>query len=171
LGEATLQVEVPGKATQVMLGVGGQAWHVLNLPQGGDFLAILLRDPGSGKWDKAKSILVAEGTGKFDEGDVRFISLTAAPLRFQFKDGAAFEVLPGKAVTRKLGVASGIETLAQYRDPAQGWRNFWSSALVQNPGERSTILVYAADGIKPRQPLKLIALRERTAPAVTPPSP
>jgi hypothetical protein len=173
LGETTTQIEVPGIATQVNLVVGGQVWHAINLPEGGDFLAILLRDPGSGKWDKARSVLIPEGTGKFDEGDVRFISLTGAPLRFQIKDGAAFEVLPGKAVTKKLGVASGIETLAQYRDQALGWKKLWSSALVQNRGERSTVLVYPAEGIKPRQPLTLIVLRERTAPApaVAPPRP
>jgi hypothetical protein len=173
LGEPTASIDVPGEATQVNLLAGGQVWHAVNLPEGGDYLAVLLRDPASKKWDKAKSILVPEGTGKFDGGDVRFISLTAAPLRIQFKGSAAFEVPPGKTITKKLGVVSGLETLAQYRDPAQGWKKLWSSALVQNRGERSTVLVYAADGVKPRQPLKLVALRESTAPApaVAPPRP
>lgn len=79
----------------------------------------------------------------------------------------------GETATKKLGVASCIETLAQYRDPEKGWTKLWSIALVQNRGERTTVLVYAADGVKPRQPLKLLALRERTAPApaVAPPRP
>lgn len=170
LGETTPPVEVPGEAIQVNLQTGGQVWHTINLPAGGDFLVILLRDPALKKWDKARSILVPEGTGKFDEGDIRFISLTAAPLRFQVKGTDAFEVPAGKTVTKKLGVATGAETLAQYRDPEKGWKKLWSSALVQNRGERSTVLVYAADGVNPRQPLKLVALREKTAPA-TPPAP
>jgi hypothetical protein len=175
LGETTPPVAVPGEATRVDLQAGGQVWHAVNLPEGGDYLVILLRDPASKNWDKARSILVPEGAGKFDEGDIRFISLTAAPLRFQIKGTAAFEVPAGKTITKKLGVATGAETLAQYRDPEKGWKKLWSSALVQNRGERSTVLVYAADGVKPRQPLKLVALREKTAPAtppaVAPPSP
>jgi hypothetical protein len=168
LGETTPPIEVPGEAARVSLQAGGQVWHAVNLPEGGDYLVILLRDPGSKKWDKARSILVPEGAGKFDEGDIRFISLTAAPLRFQIKGAAAFEVPAGKTITRKLGVATGAETLAHYRDPEKGWKKLWSSALIQNRGERTTVLVYAADGINPRQPLKLVALREKTAPAVPP---
>jgi hypothetical protein len=173
LGETTAPIEVPGAATEVSLRVDGEVWHALSLPEGGDYLAILLRDPATKKWDKARSILAAEGSGKFDDGDVRFISLTAAPLRFQMKGSPAFDVSPGKTVTKKLGVTPGIETLAQYRDPGQGWKKLWSSALVQNRGERTTVLVYAADGVKPRQPVKLLALRENTAPApaVAPPRP
>lgn len=171
LGETTVPFDVPGEATRVNLMVGGQAWHVVNLPEGGDYLAVLVSDPATRKWDKAKSILIPEGNGKFDDGDVRFISLTAAPLRFQIKGAPAFEVAPGKSVTRKLGVVAGVEAAAQYRDPAQGWKRLWSSALVQNRGERTTVLVYAADGVKPRQPLKLIALRERSTPAAPPPAP
>lgn len=170
LGQTTAALEVPGGATQVTLQTGGQDWHAVNLPEGGDYLVILLRDPASKKWDKARSILVPEGAGNFDEGDIRFISLTAAPLRFQIKGTAAFEVPAGKTITKKLGVATGAETLAQYRDPEKGWKKLWSSALVQNRGERTTVLVYAADGAKPRQPLKLVALREKSAPA-TPPAP
>lgn len=170
LGQTTPPIAIPGEATRVNLQAGGQVWHAVDLPEGGDFLVILLRDPATKKWDKARSILVPEGAGKFDEGDVRFISLTAAPLRFQIKGAAAFEVPAGKTITRKLGVAPGTETLAQYRDPEKGWKKLWSSALVQNRGERTTVLVYAADGVKPRQPLKLVALREATAPA-TPPAP
>lgn len=168
LGETTPPVEVPGEATRVDLQAGGQVWHAVNLPEGGDYLVILLRDPAAKTWDKARSILVPEGAGKFDEGDIRFISLTAAPLRFQIKGTTAFEVPAGKTITRKLGVATGAETLAQYRDPEKGWKKLWSSALVQNRGERTTVLVYAADGVKPRQPLKLVALREKTAPATPP---
>jgi hypothetical protein len=171
LGETTAPIEVPGEATRVGLRVGDEVWHEVSLPEGGDYLAILLRDPASKNWDKARSILAPEGSGKFDDGDVRFISLTAAPLRFQIKGSAAFEVAPGKTVTKKLGVTPGIETLAQYRDPQQGWKKLWSSALVQNRGERTTVLVYAADGVKPRQPVKLIALRESTAPAPAPAPP
>ena len=80
LGETTAPVDVPGEATQVNLMVGGQIWHAVKLPEGGDYLAILLRDPESKKWDKARSILVPEGAGQFDDGDVRFISLTAAAI-------------------------------------------------------------------------------------------
>lgn len=168
LGETTPPVDVPGEATRVDLQAGDQVWHTVNLPAEGDFLMILLRDPALKKWDKARSILIPEGSGKFDEGDIRFISLTAAPLRFQIKGTAAFEVPAGKTVTKKLGVSPGAETQAQYRDPEKGWKKLWSSALVQNRGERTTVLVYAADGINPRQPLKLVAIREKTAPAAAP---
>jgi hypothetical protein len=173
LGEITEPVSVTGEATQVSLSVGGRVWHALKLPEGGDYLAILWRDPAARSWDKARSTLVPEGPGKFDEGDVRFISLTAAPLRFQIRGAAAFDVPPGKSVTRKLGVVAGIETVAHYRDPKEGWQVLWSSALVQNPGERCTVLVYLADGVKPRHPLAVVPLRESAAPApaLAPPRP
>ena len=46
-------------------------------------------------------------------------------------------------------------------DASGNAQRVYSSALIQNEGERGELTVYRADGEQPRQPLKVLPLRER----------
>lgn len=164
LKRTTSRVELPGAALALRIYAGEDLWHTLNLPEGGDYLAVLVRDPEKQSWVSALSLLVPDGGARFGDGDVRFINLTGVPIGFEMSEGARFPVASGKVVTQRLGEHPGAPTKAFYQDPKRGWRRFWSSALVQNRGERSTVLSYRADGESPRRPVKLIALREKVNP-------
>ena len=161
LNDISRQLTVPNAAVTVRLLVEGRSWHSLELPEGGNYLAILWREPKAKSWEKARSILVRDGGSRFAAGTVRFINIGPAAVGFTVGEGERIEVRPGKVAFEALGFSQGTPAQALYQDPKRGWRRFWSSALVQNRGERSTVVVYFADGEKPRRPLKLIALRER----------
>lgn len=154
------RMTVPGSELAVRMQVGESTWHSFKLPEGGDYLAIIWRDPEVKNWSKARSILVKDGGSAFKAGDFRFINVGPVDVGFVIGDGEQFTVSRGKTVVKPLGVSQGTPTKALYRDRG-GWKRLWSSALVQNRGERSTVVVYFADGEKPRRPLKLVALRER----------
>lgn len=164
LKRATSLLELPGAELAVRIYTGEDLWHTINLPEGGDYLAVLVRDPEKQSWVSALSLLVPDGGASFGDGDVRFINLTPVSIGFEMAEIERFQVPSGKVVTQKLGVHEGAPTKAFFQDPRRGWKRFWSSALVQNRGERSTVLTYRADGEKPRSPVKLIALREKVNP-------
>lgn len=166
LGRPSSKIELPGIETTVALREGGQLWHAAKLPEGGDFLSVLWRSPRTGKWDKAFSLLVPDGDS-FRAGEVRFVNVSPVPIRVQIEGEDPFEVAPGKSSQITLPKLSGNATRVVYRDEGGKWRRLWSSALTQNRGERSTVVVYLADGEQPRSPLKLLSIREK----VTPPMP
>lgn len=168
LNDISSSLSVPGAALTVRLQAEADTWHQVELPEGGDFLIILWRDPEEGNWAKARSRLVPDGALKFKAGDLRFINVAPVTIGIVIGDQERFELAPGKATLKSLGTSTGTPTEAHYQDRKRGWRRLWSSALVQNRGERSTVIVYRADGEKPRRPLKLIAMRERAVPLPNP---
>ena len=164
LNNVSSRLLVPGSELQVRLLEDGTTWHTVKLPEGGDYLLVLWRDPEVKKWSKARSFLVKDGGANFQAGDLRLINVGPVSVGYEIQDEEQFVVPRGKTVVKSLGVTAGTPTKVSYQDGKGKWRRLWSSALVQNQGERSTVVVYFADGEKPRRPLKLIALRERAVP-------
>ena len=140
-----------------------EAWHRLNVPEGGDMLAVLWRDPKERKWSKVRSLLLKDGP-EFQPGQVRFLNV--APVAVTIALGKnRFVLKPGASSYRKIGVTEGTAFRIAYALPdGKGWKQFYSSVLVQNRGERTTAVTYLADGKKPRSPLKLVTLRETLPP-------
>lgn len=161
LNNVTSRLTVPGAAVTVNLLDGDSPWHQFKLPEGGDYLLVLFRDPEGKTWKKARSILVSDGGSSYGPGDMRFINVGPVKTGFNIGDQKRFELDPGKTLFQSMGVSEGTPTQVNYQDPKRGWQRLWSSALVQNRGERTTVIVYLADSEKPRRPLKLITLRER----------
>ncbi|MBK1834660.1 hypothetical protein [Roseibacillus ishigakijimensis] len=163
LNHLSPSVEIPAAAGRLHLEAGGD-WHQLALPAGDDLLVVLFRDPEEGTWRKARAVRVPEAPNAFRAGDLRFINVAPAPLRIVIGEQEQFELAAGRTEVKSLGYSQGTPTRVGYQDPRRGWQRLWSSALVQNQGERSTIVVYFADGERPRKPLKLVTLRERAQP-------
>ncbi len=170
LNQMTPPIFLPEQELTFQLLEGDEVWHSLRLPVKGSFLAVFWRPSKSENWSEIRSRVVPDGKEKFKIGDLRFINVGPVITRFEIKGEEEFELAAGQAKVRSLGTSTGAPTTVSYRDPRRGWRRFWSSALVQNRGERSTVFVYRADGEKPRRPLNLITLRERIAPIEVPPS-
>lgn len=166
LGRPSAKVEVPGMTVSAILSEAGERWHGIRLPEGGDYLSVLWRSPREGDWDKAFSILVPDGDD-FQAGEARFINVSPTPIRVQAEGVEPFELAPGKSKEIQLQKLSGNPVRVAYRGERGKWRRLWSSTLTQNRGERSTLVTYRADGEKPRNPVKLLSIREK----VNPPQP
>lgn len=166
LGRPSARVEVPGIELTAILNEGGQRWHGIRVPEGGDYLSVIWRSPETNSWDQAYSLLVPDGES-FEAGQARFINVAPVPIRVLMSGGKPFEIAPGKTETVELKPLTANPTRVVYQSRDGRWRRLWSSALNQNRGERSTVVVYQADGEKPRAPLKLLSIREK----VNPPKP
>lgn len=161
LNRFSRRVKVSTAELEVRIRDEGKAWHSCKLPEGGeDYLLVLWRDPQEKKWTKAKSILLPDGPTAFKEGGARFINVASRNLGVSMGE-TSFRMRPGGSVTKNLGISKGLQTRVFYEDERGRAKRVWSSALVQNKRERTTVVVFFADGRKPRKPLKLISLREK----------
>jgi hypothetical protein len=77
-------------------------------------------------------------------------------------------VFPGKTIELHSGESKieipALATLPvqiSLQDASGNWQIIYQSAITQNPGERGQVILYRADGIDPRSPVKVLPLRER----------
>ncbi|MDP0491067.1 MAG: hypothetical protein Q7Q71_08485 [Verrucomicrobiota bacterium JB023] len=161
LKSASAPLAVPKGPALVRLAEEGAPWHQLTLPEGGDVLAVLWRDPQEGDWGKARSLLLTDGPG-FAAGMVRFVNVCPAEVAVKVA-GREIQVKPGESEVLRADEVDGVKMQLAYKDARRGWRRFYSASLSQGKGQRSTIVAYRADGEKPRQPVKVVMHRE-TAP-------
>ena len=139
-------------------------WHKCTLPESGDSLIILWRDPEKKTWDAARSFTVPDGIITFPAGTVRLINCLPTTSRFVFADrsidvkAAGVLILPLPSSTTPVQIS--------VLDAEQNWHIIYQSAITQGPGERGNVILYKADGVTPRSPVKVLNLRER---APTPP--
>jgi hypothetical protein len=80
-----------------------------------------------------------------------------------------FSLPPRRPLFRDPGAVTGLTLKASRPGPNQRPIFFHQGEILLNPGERALVIVYAADGIQSRQPIKLLLLKER-APAVASPA-
>lgn len=159
LKRVSAPVILPVTPQQVALMDGGQPWHQMMIPEGQDMLALLWRDPKEGSWGKARSLMLRDDAG-FGAGKVRFVNVSPVDIAVILGE-ARMVIKPGGSVIKQIGVTAGLPLKIVYAQPrGDGWAPLYSSVLVQNRGERGTVVAYRADGKKPRRPVKMITLRE-----------
>lgn len=166
LGAFSPSVKLPSAAGSLTLqkkqGEAVTEWHKLNVPENGDWLVVLWRDPQKNTWNAARSAVIADDLAAFPEGSLRLINALATNTRFVFAEqtvdlkGGGMKVLPLTQPTTPVQIS--------VLDAEQNWRVVYQSAITQNPGERGNVILYRADGVSPRNPVKVLNLRER-APA------
>lgn len=135
-------------------------WHQVKIPAQGSSLVVLWRDPEKKTWDAARSSVMADDPSAFPSGSVRLINILPTTARFAFTaeqtielEAGGLKVLPLSQPTTPVQISVlGAE---------QQWHVVYQSAITQNPGERGNVLLYRADGVNPRTPVKVINLRER----------
>lgn len=170
LGSFSTSLTVPSGMTQVVLqtkqGDALVPWHQVNIPAQGDSLVVLWRDPKKNTWEAARSAVIGDDLVAFPSGSVRLINILPTTARFLFAEqtiditAGGLKVLPLTQATTPVQVS--------VLDAAQQWRVVYQSAITQNPGERGNVILYRADGVSPRTPVKVLNLRE---PAPAPPAP
>jgi len=166
LGAFSPSVKLPSAAGSLTLnkkqGEAVTEWHKLNVPENGDWLVVLWRDPQKNTWDAARSAVIADDLVAFPAGSLRLINALPTSTRFVFAEqtldlkGGGMKVLPLTQPTTPVQIS--------VLDAEQNWRVIYQSAITQNPGERGNVILYRADGVSPRNPVKVLNLRER-APA------
>ncbi|MES2438968.1 MAG: hypothetical protein V4584_07870 [Verrucomicrobiota bacterium] len=166
LGQMTEALKAPVGAGPLLLSRRGDAkdsepWLRLNRPESGNLLVLLWRDARAGTWEKVRSLVLSD---EEPAGSVRFVNCSPAPVGILL--GPEKLILEaGKAFKRP--VTTGVDQIFEVHltDTTGSLKRLHSGVIVQNPGERSLIIVYRADGSGARRPLKVIVQRE-AVPAV-----
>lgn len=174
LGRFTPAVELPAELKAVALSdsqaaPGAPPWLTIPLESAGDHLAILTRGGEPLGWTTPACVLLPDDTLAFPAGRVFFLNLAATEVPLQFGE-EKFSLVPRRPVHRDPGVSPGLPLKAARIGPGQRPVFFHQGEILLNPGERALVLVYAADGIRTRQPIKLMVLRERAPAPSSPPS-
>ena len=169
LGQITEPLKVPAGAGPLTIRRKGEKedsvpWLKLDRPEEGDFLVVLWRDPVERTWNVTRSVVIAEDPESAPGGTARFINLSPVTVGVVF-GGENLALLAGKSFRRNLPL--GVDTPFQVgaADGKGGLKRYYSGSFFQNPNERSLAIIYKADGVDPRLPLKTFVMRE----SVTPP--
>jgi hypothetical protein len=134
-------------------------WLRVSLPELGNVIALVWRDPGT-PWDRPRALLLPENPEVFPAGSLRLVNLTAAPMAV-ILGSERLPLSPGQVLVKPLQVGEDVSVQLAYNDAAGSVRRFYSSSVLLNEGERAQLLIHRADGEKPRQPVKVVTLNER----------
>ncbi|MEO5915121.1 MAG: hypothetical protein ABIS50_12875 [Luteolibacter sp.] len=142
-----------------------EPWLRLVRPESGDFLVLLWRDAKGGTWDKALSLVLPDDPVSVPAGSVRVVNICPAEVRVVIGEEKLL-LQAGKSFKRTVppGVEQPLQVLLP--DTTGTLRSLHSGVITQNPGERSLVLIFRADGESPRRPVKVSVQRE---PAPAPP--
>jgi len=136
-----------------------QPWLRVNLPELGNVMALVWRDPGA-SWDRPRVLLLPESPEVFPAGTLRLVNLTAAPIAV-ILGNERLPLGPGQVLVKPVEPAADVPVQLAYTDAAGSVRRFYSSSVLLNEGERAQLLIHRPDSEKPRQPVKVITLNER----------
>lgn len=141
-------------------------WLNLVRPESGDFLVILWRESRQGTWEKVKSLVVTDDAVGAPAGSVRFINVSPASVGILWGEEKLI-LGGGKLFQRTVPTGKESKFEVQLPDTTGALKRLHSGVILQNPGERSLVLIYSADGVGYRLPLKVTVLREPAPPAST----
>jgi hypothetical protein len=164
LGRVTEPLSAPGGEGPMQLRKLGDApeaepWMKVNRPETGDFLVLLWRDSAKGDWSQARSLVLQDNPEVAPAGRVRIVNLSPVPVAVVF-GGERIKLEAGKFYQRSVPVGKDTEFQLGAVTHAGDLDRFHAGSLFQNPGERSLVVIYRADGVQPRRPLKAVVHRE-----------
>lgn len=174
LGETTAPLKAPPGVGPLLLRQkdskeDAKPWLSLLRPENGDFLVLLWRDSKAKTWAEARSLSLPDDRASAPAGSVRFVNCSPATVGVAL--GKEKLLLgPGKVFRRDVA-ALGRDLVFQVylADTSGGVKILHAGALLQNAGERGLVLIYRADGVAARRPLKVVVRREVLPPL--PPGP
>jgi len=152
-GEGPMQVRKLEDAPEA------EPWLKVNRPETGDFLVLLWRDSSKGNWSQARSLVLQDSPDVAPAGRVRMVNLSPVPVAVVF-GGEQIKLEAGKFYQRSVPVGKDTEFQLGAVTRAGGLDRFHAGTIFQNPGERSLVVIYRADGVQPRRPLKAVVHRE-----------
>ena len=139
-------------------GGAGKPWHSVKVPKTTHSLAVLWRDPAKKKWSDAKSITLIDDVRSFPAGRVRFVNVSPYSVGISYK-GEKSSLGPGKILMKTQTKPEELKVLLKTKSGK--WLKVFDSQLNQRAGERTNVIIYKADGNKPRLPAKVRLMRER----------
>lgn len=172
LGRISAPLKVPAGTGTLLLKrseTAGDAdtWLNLTRPESGDFLVLLWRDARVGTWEKVRSVVLPDDPVNRPAGGFRVVNLSPASVRMVIGDEKlVLKSLKSFGRTLPTGVEQPFHVLLP--DLTGNWKPLHTGVIVQNPGERSLVLVYRADGESPRRPIKVSVQREPAPPLPKP---
>lgn len=171
LGAFSPQLTIPAGANTLRMqkneGEKLVDWHQVAIPAQGSSLVVLWRDPEKKTWDAARSTVIADDPIAFPAGSVRLINILPTTARFVFTAQQSIELPAGGLKMLPLPQAT-TPVQISVLGAEQQWHVIYQSAITQNPGERGNVILYRADGVSPRSPVKVLNLRERAPVAPAP---
>lgn len=164
LGRVSLPLKAPAGLGPLLIrrkndGAEAEPWLKLERPESGDFLVLLWRDPAKGTWDQARSLILPDSREVAPAGQVRVVNLSPVTVGVVFA-GEKIALQAGKSYQRSITVGKETEIQLGAVDAKGTLTRFHSGTVFQNSGERTLVVVYRADGVQPRRPLKAIIQRE-----------
>jgi hypothetical protein len=145
----------------------GQPWLRLQRPEQGDLLAILWREGPKSTWATPRFLIIPDGVVEAPAGKVRFLNISPVTVGVVFGN-EKIALQAGKSYQRSVEVGKDLPFKLGAVDASGEPSRFQSDVVTQNPGERTLVLIYRADGVQPRRDLKANVIRER-APGLPPP--
>ncbi|MES2659874.1 MAG: hypothetical protein V4689_14740 [Verrucomicrobiota bacterium] len=169
LGRISEPLKVPAGTGPLLLkrreaAADAEPWLRITRPESGDFLVLLWRDAQNGTWDEVRTLVLPDDPVNVPAGSVRVVNISQSPVRIIIGSEKLF-LEAGKSFKRT--VPAGVEQPFEILLPVTtgSLKRLHSGVITQNPGERSLVIVYRADGESSRRPLKVTLLRE-PAPAL-----
>ncbi len=176
LGRTTVPLKAPAGTGPMILrrrddGVDAEPWLKVARPEDSDFLVLLWRGSPKGTWAEAKALVLPDSPEAAPAGRVRIINLSPVMVGVVFA-GEKIALEPGKTYQRPIAVGKDHEIqLGAVMEEKAAATRFYSGSVFQNPGERTLVVIYRADGEQPRRPLKAIVERELVRPPKPPANP
>ena len=152
-GEGPMQVRKLGDAPEA------EPWLKVNRPETGDFLVLLWRDSSKGDWSHVRSLVLPDTLEAAPAGRVRIVNLSPVTVGVVF-GGERIKLEAGKFYQRSVQVGKDTEFQLGAVTRTGELERFHAGSLFQNIGERSLVVIYRADGVQPRRPLKAVVHRE-----------
>jgi hypothetical protein len=173
LGRVSAPLKAPAGAGPLLVrrkndSAEAEPWLRLERPETGDFLVLLWRDPAKGTWDQVRSLVLPDSREAAPAGQMRVVNLSPVTVGVVFA-GEKIALQAGKTYRRQLTVGKESEIQLGAVDAKGTLTRFHSGTVFQNPGERTLVVIYRADGVQPRRPLKAVIQREPLPPP--PPKP
>jgi hypothetical protein len=152
-GEGVMQVRKLDEAPE------SEPWLKVNRPESGDFLVLLWRDSPKSDWAHARSLVLSDSTDAAPAGRVRIVNLSPVTVGVVF-GAERIKLEAGKFYQRNVPIGKDNEFQLGAVDAKGELERFHAGSIFQNANERSLVVIYRADGVQPRRPLKAVVHRE-----------
>lgn len=169
LGRVTSPLKVPQGAGPLALRRKGEdekavPWLNFQRPERGDFLVLLWRDAEKKSWELPHALVLPDSGEAAPEGSVRVVNVSPVTIAIVF-EGEKIQLPVGQ--TWQKAIPAGKDAMIQVGavDASGNLRRIHAGSVFQNPGERTLVAVYKADGVDPRRALKAVVHREPIDPA------
>jgi hypothetical protein len=160
LGQVSQPIELPLQdVREIQLNrEQGSKWLALKIPPVSASLALVCRGPRN--WDEPRAIILADDPTHRTEGTVHFANLSGLTVGITL-GAEKIRLDPGNVFSRSVSPAGPSQPLTiSYPTADGGLETCLSSVLEGTRNGVRRIIIYTADGLKARSPVKVFQLEE-----------